>query len=188
MSHILPAQVVDELLERWAEPHRSYHSTTHLRAGLDMLEQLGGGPVERVAFWFHDAVHSNTSPDDELASAALADALLADHLPAPQVAEVRRLILLTTHHRPAADDLAGARICDADLSGMGAEWDDYLGNIAGIRAELRQLDDAQWRRGRATFLERFLERPRIFHTPLGRELWEERARANMMRELDGLTG
>lgn len=186
MSHILPVEVVDELLERWAEPHRRYHSTTHLRAGLEVLEQLGGGPVERVAFWFHDAVHSNTSPDDEEASAALAEALLTGHLPAPQVAEVRRLILLTTHHQPAAEDLAGARVCDADLSGMGAPWEDYVGNIAGIRAELLHVDDAQWRRGRAAFLERFLQRRRIFGTPMGRDLWEEPARANMTRELEWL--
>lgn len=186
MRSLLPEDVVDQLLARWAEPHRRYHATSHLDAGLEALELLGGGPVERIAFWFHDAVHSNTTPDDETASAELAAGLLAGHLPDAQVAEVQRLIMLTTHHQPEPGDLSGARVCDADLSGMGAEWADYRRNVRGIRAELPQVDDAQWRAGRARFLATFLERRRIFHTPLGAELWEERARVNMERELAGL--
>lgn len=186
MTRLLPREVVDDLLARWAEPHRRYHATSHLDNGLEALELLGGGPLERIAFWFHDAVHTNTTPDDETASAGLAADLLAGHLPDVQVAEVQRLIMLTTHHQPEAGDLAGARVCDADLSGMGAPWEDYRANIRGIRAELGQFDDAQWRHGRARFLEAFLERDRIFHTPLGSGLWEERARANMERELSSL--
>lgn len=147
---------------------------------------LGGGPVERIAFWFHDAVHSNSTPADEHASADLAEALLAEHLPRSQVNEVQRLIMLTAHHRPDPGDLHGARVCDADLSGMGSQWDDYLLNITGIRAELPQFDDSQWNQGRALFLERFLQRRRIFSTPLGSELWEEQARTNMTRELTQL--
>lgn len=184
MSELLPGAVVDELLERWTEPHRHYHSTSHLRAGLEALDLLGGGPTERVAFWFHDAVHSNTTPADETASAELAGSLLAGHLPAAEIAEVRRLIMLTTHHQPDVTDLPGSRLCDADLSGMGSSWEDYLVNIAGIRAELPVIDDEQWRHGRSRFLEGFLAHEWLFHTARGRELWEARARANMERELD----
>lgn len=183
MRQLLPAAVVDELLERWAEPHRHYHSTSHLLAGLEALEQLGGAPAERVAFWFHDAVHSNSTPADETASAELAGALLEGHLPPAEVAEVRRLVMLTTHHQPDPGDLPGARLCDADLSGMGSPWDGYLANIEGIRAELPGLDDEQWRQGRSRFLEGFLAHERLFHTARGRELWEPRARTNMEREL-----
>ncbi|WP_197511770.1 hypothetical protein [Tessaracoccus coleopterorum] len=39
-----------------------------------------GGPLERIAFWFHDAVHTSTSPADELASAELARELLGGTL------------------------------------------------------------------------------------------------------------
>lgn len=182
MTELLPGAVVDELLERWAEPHRHYHATSHLRAGLEALELLGGGPIERIAFWFHDAVHSNSTPADETASAELAGDLLSGHLPDAEIIEVQRLIMLTTHHQPGADDLPGCRLCDADLSGMGSEWDDYVVNIVGIRAELPQFDDEQWRRGRSRFLEGFLDHEWLFHTARGRELWEDRARANMQRE------
>ncbi|GAB3816703.1 hypothetical protein GCM10028820_16410 [Tessaracoccus terricola] len=141
-----------------------------------------------MAFWFHDAVHSNSTPADETASAELAAALLAGHLPAAEIAEVQRLIMLTTHHQPDASDLPGSRLCDADLSGMGSRWEDYLDNITGIRAELPQFDEEQWRHGRARFLERFLDHEWLFHTARGQNLWEHRARTNMERELELLRG
>lgn len=187
VSELLPAAVVDELLDRWSEPHRHYHSTTHLNSGLIALEELGGGPIERIAFWFHDAIHSNSTPQDETASAELVGALLDGVRSPTEIAEIQRLILLTTHHQPDEGDLPGQRLCDADLSGMGLDWSGYRANIAGIRAELPGLTDEAWRRGRAAFLEKFLERPRLFHTPLGRSRWERRARRNMERELARLT-
>lgn len=186
MTDLLPDAVVDELLRRWSEPHRHYHSETHLRAGLAALDRLGAGPLERIAFWFHDAVHSNTTPSDEEASADLARRLLVGHRSPSEIDEVRRLVLLTASHRPAADDLPGARVCDADLSPLAAPWEQYVASVAGIRAELPRLDDDRWRDGRSAFLEAFLRRDRLFWTPLGRQAWEEAARANMSRELAAL--
>lgn len=180
---MLPGSVVDELLQRWSEPHRSYHSTTHLVSGLEALEELGGTQLERVAFWFHDAVHTNTTPADEVASAKLAGELLAGHFSAADIREVRRLVMLTTHHQPAPDDEAGCRVCDADLSGMGADWDAYVDNIAGLRVEFPQLDAEQWSHGRSRFLVKFLQRDWLFNTWQARHLWEDKARANMVREL-----
>lgn len=183
---LLPAEAETELRRRWAEPHRHYHSTTHLVAGLAALDLLGAGDVERIAFWFHDAVHSNRTPADEEASAALAGELLAGSVAPKVIDEVRRLVMLTSHHLPAPDDVAGARLSDADLSAMAADPAGYAANVAGIRAELPGLTDEQWRLGRGAFLERFLQRDRLFHTPTGRGLWERRARSNMQRELETL--
>lgn len=183
---LLPDDVARALLERWSEPHRHYHSVTHLESGLVALEQLGGRRLEQIAFWFHDAVHSNQTPADETASAAVAEGLLADHLSSDEIAEVVRLIMLTAGHRTEADDGPGQRVCDADLSGLGAEWEQYSVNVAGIRAELPHLTDHQWREGRSAFLSHFVERDHLFATELGRDLWEQRARENLRRELDEL--
>lgn len=183
---LLPAEVETELRRRWAEPHRHYHSTTHLVSGLAALDLLGAGDPERIAFWFHDAVHSNRTPADEEASAALAGELLAGCLEPAAVREVQRLVMLTSHHQPGTDDVAGARLCDADLSALGADPGQHKVNVAGIRAELPGLTDEQWRLGRGAFLERFLRRDRLFHTPTGRRLWESRARENLRQELASL--
>lgn len=182
----LPLPIAAELLRRWGEPHRSYHSTTHLVMGLQALDVLGGGRLERVAFWFHDARHSNTSPDDEIASAALVGALLGGVLGPADVHEVQRLVLLTTRHQPEPGDDAGARLCDADLAGLAAPWHLYRANTSGIRHEMPWITDEQFRVGRAAFMTRFLQRPRIYHTHYGEQQWEAAARRNIRREIDEL--
>ena len=183
---LLPDHVVAELLARWAEPHRRYHGHSHLQDGLAALDLLQAGRLERVAFWFHDAVHHNSSPHDELASAALARELLRD-LPAAEVDEVCRLILVTVDHAPHPEDEAGGRMADADLHGLGLSWARYCANVAAIRAELPELGPAGWVERRRQFLARMLTRGSVFHTPTGLALWERQARGNLRGELDQLS-
>ncbi|MEO7587875.1 MAG: metal-dependent phosphohydrolase [Arachnia sp.] len=183
---LLPEEVADELLQRWAEPHRHYHGMSHLIDGLAALETLGGSRLERMAFWFHDAVHSNSTPADEDASAELvADLLVGHELPA-DIAEIQRLVLLTAGHRTEPDDPPGQRVCDADLSALGADPATYRRNVEGIRAELPKLSEAEWELGRSRFLTQFLERECFFATDTGRQLWEASARVNVQNELDNL--
>ncbi|GAA4891275.1 hypothetical protein GCM10025789_05100 [Tessaracoccus lubricantis] len=182
-QEVLPAGVAAELLARWQEPHRRYHGVTHLDDGLAVLEQLGGGDLEKIAYWCHDAVHTNSSPTDELASAEVARALLAPHLTPGEVDEVCRLVLVTVSHLPAPEDERGARVADADLHGLGLPWDAYVANLAAIRAELPGLSDAGWRERRQAFAARMLQRPHIFATEVGRQRWEVTARDNLEREV-----
>lgn len=139
-----------------------------------------------MAFWFHDAVHHNSTPDDELASAALARDLLGG-LPIAEVDQVCRLILVTVDHAPHPADEAGGRMADADLHGLGLPWERYLHNVAAIRAELPALSPAEWVERRRRFVERMLSRGSVFHTQTGLELWELQARHNLRRELDQLS-
>ena len=182
-SDDLPDMVRRRLLERWHEPHRRYHGVGHLRFGLDALTQLGAQRLERIAYWCHDAVHTNTSPSDEHASVDIAEELLWGRISDAELEEVTRLILVTIHHSPRSGDAAGARISDADLAGLAADWPDYLENAAGIRAELPQLSEASWRERRSVQLQSLVSRERIFHTEYGFARWEDRARVNMLREL-----
>ncbi len=184
----LPDDVRDDLLGRWREPHRHYHGERHLVDGLAVLDQLGATDLERIAFWCHDAVHTNTTPDDERASAEVARRLLSEHLTLPEMREVERLILLTIAHRPARGDDVGARIVDADLAALALPWPDYERNTLAIRAELPHVSDEQWRLGRAAVLRRLLGVDHLFHTRHGRAQWEAPARANLERELQDLVG
>lgn len=185
-SATLPRDVAEELLKRWKEPHRLYHGISHLRQGLRALEELGGTRTERIAFWFHDAVQTNSTPEDEQASAALVSRLLAAHESALLVSEVQRLVLLTAGHHTDPGDHPGQRVCDADLSGLGADASVYRKNVNGIREEMPHLSQQEWVKGRTAFLTRFLERERFFATEIGYVRWERRARANLEEELAGL--
>ena len=173
-----------QLLERWNEPHRDYHGQSHLAYGLDRLEELGAAPLEYVALWFHDAVHHNDTPSDELASAVMARELLEGVLPPDQVEEVARLVLVTINHDPRPGDGAGARVSDADLAVLGTEPSDYARTVQSIRAEFSQLAEPEWDRGRIAFTGTLLNRPRLFLTPEGERLWEAAARRNLAHERD----
>ncbi len=179
----LPEDVVADLLRRWSEPHRRYHGLGHLADGLAVLDVLGAGKLERTAFWFHDAVHTMTSPDDEMASAAVAREALAGVLPAGEVDEVCRLVLLTAEHWPDREDQRGARVCDADLRALAAPHSEYVANRDAIRAELPGISDEEWQRQRLAFARSLLARPSIFATDVGRSRWEQRARENLRHEI-----
>ncbi len=171
------------LLTRWAEPHRHYHDVRHLVECLDAAIQLGAGRSELLALWFHDAVHTNSPGTDETASADLMRGLLAGVVPARDLAEVTRLVLLTREHRPEPGDRAGAVVCDADLWVLGARPRRYTESVRDLRVE-SELDESAWTRIRRLQLAARLARP-IYHSPAGVRR-EPRARGNLAAELESL--
>ncbi|MFI7277702.1 metal-dependent phosphohydrolase [Streptomyces sp. NPDC049879] len=182
------ARLGRELLARWAEPHRRYHTTAHLAAVLGHLDELAGHPAEPVAVelaaWFHDAVYDPYSPDNEEMSARLAEELLGG---GPRATEVARLVRLTAGHDPDPDDRNGAALCDADLAVLASTPERYAVYAAEVRQEYAYVDDDAFREGRADVLRRLLALPALFHTPYAAEHWERAARFNLRAELELLT-
>lgn len=183
--------VGEELLRRWSEPHRRYHTLTHLRKTLRAADLLLGSDEDadavRYAIWFHDAVYEGRPGEDEEESALLAERLLGRMGVVPAlVGEVARLVRLTTDHHAEVGDHAGAVLCDADLSVLGSEPEGYLTYAAAVRDEYRHVPDDLFRAGRIRVLKSLLDAPRLFHTEPGRRRWEARARANMSAEMERL--
>ena len=118
-----PYPYADNLLARWSEPQRKYHTVAHLTAVLDHIDVLEEHAEEpelvRLAAWFHDAVYRPDRSENEERSAALAERALAEAgLAADAVAEVARLVRLTVGHDPSDDDTHGEALCDADLDAV----------------------------------------------------------------------
>lgn len=189
-TQLLPGQerLGADLLRRWSEPHRRYHGIQHLQEALIALGNLGGEAVtERLAIWYHDAVHTGVPGTDEQRSAELAAAdLTAVGLAEPTVAEVVRLVLITTDHSPDPSDLPGARVSDADLAILAADPQRYRLSVAALRAESPGLTDTAWRAARAARLESLIAAPWLFHTRAGRARWEGAARENLIAEYQEL--
>ncbi|PMR59158.1 metal-dependent phosphohydrolase [Verrucosispora sp. ts21] len=182
-----------ELLERWREPHRHYHTVDHLTAVLDVVDRYASAgrrpDLVRLAAWCHDAVYDPRAPGDrnERDSAALADTLLTGAgLPGPEVAEVRRLVLLTAGHQVDPADADGVLLCDADLAVLAAAEPEYDRYASAIRREYAHVPPAAYRIGRAQVLTHLLALPSIFRLPRPATRWEPRARANLARELGTL--
>lgn len=184
----------DDLRERlcaaYDDPARGYHDLRHLAEVLQRIDELvpAGHPTRDallLAAWFHDAVYEGSmAEDNEERSARLAERELAG---TPHVDQVARLVRLTAGHRPADDDLDGQLLCDADLAILAAGPERYDDYTAGVRAEYAAVPERAFREGRRLVLEDLLAKDTLFHTPAARERWEDRARANVLAEIEELT-
>lgn len=187
-----PVPYADDLLKRWQEPQRHYHTLTHLTAVLDhidVLDEYAADPdVVRLAAWFHDAVYLPERSENEERSARLAERALPEAGVADaKTAEAARLIRLTVTHDPADDDRDGQVLCDADLAILAASPSAYAAYAAGVREEYHFVPNDAFREGRAAVLRQLLALPRLFRTPYGAERWEATARYNVTSELEMLS-
>lgn len=178
------ADLRDELLMAWDRD--GYHDLLHLTEVLDRLDQLAAGgadferPVVDLAAWFHDAVYVG-GDDDEEQSAQWAERAL----PVSYAAEVARLVRMTLEHRPDQADVNACALSDADLAILAAPHERYDVYVAGVRADFAHVPDAEFAAGRRAVLTDLAARTRLFRTPQAVDLWEDAARANLARELDG---
>ncbi|MEV4613764.1 hypothetical protein AB0K43_14380 [Kitasatospora sp. NPDC049258] len=183
-----PQPYGEELLKRWAEPQRRYHTTDHLRAVLDQVDALAGpadgADAVRLAAWFHDAVYRPDRSENEERSAVLAvRALRAAGLAEPLVEEVARLVRLTVSHDPAPGDRGGELLCDADLAVLGGSPDQYAAYAAAVREEYGFVPEDAFRAGRAAILRQLLALPALYRTEAARTRFDAAARANLAAEL-----
>jgi predicted metal-dependent HD superfamily phosphohydrolase len=187
-----PLPYADNLLARWQEPQRRYHTLAHLGAVLDhvdVLEEYADDPhLVRLAAWFHDAVYLPDRSENEDRSARLAERALPEAgVPDEKTAEVARLVRLTTTHAPADDDRNGQVLCDADLAILAAPPSGYAAYTAAVREEYGFVPTDAFRAGRSEILRQLLALPRLFRTPYGEREWEATARYNLTSELEMLS-
>lgn len=176
--------LLDDLLRRYGEPHRSYHNLFHIEWLFSALEPhpIAEQAALELAVWFHDAVYDTTRDTNEEESAELARRTLEPF--DPELAHrVSDMVLATkTHH---SDDPATQLLLDADLSILGAESAVYQRYSRAIRQEYAWLPPEAYRAGRLRVLRSFLSRPRIYVTQAFGGL-EEAARANLRGEVEWL--
>jgi predicted metal-dependent HD superfamily phosphohydrolase len=183
-----------ELVGRYDHATRHYHDLRHLREVLDRIELLarqhGDDVTDALLFaaWFHDSVYDMRRTDNEEESARFAEDGLASHgVAAAVVAEVARLVRITATHQPQPGDTQAETLCDADLAILAADPGRYAEYVRGVRAEYHRVRDAEFSRRRAEVLVDLLDREHLFSTPAGRTWWEDRARKNLLAELEGLS-
>lgn len=181
-----PAELEDELVRRYEEPHRAYHTMQHLTecfAALAPAAHLAERLAEiQLALWFHDAIYDTTARDNEAKSADWAKEALAAK---PDVADrVHGLVMATKHDAVPSGD--AALLVDVDLSILGADEARFEQYDVQIRKEYAWVPDDAYVAARRKILSSFLERETLYGTDWFRERSEERARANLTRALEKL--
>jgi len=193
-------ETIKLLLKRHAEPHRRYHTATHVMRVLEHVDEMvrNEKPVSkeksadadvgaiRAAALFHDIVYNPRSPTNEHDSAGIAvDALWQIGWPESRLALVYHLIEATAGHTAAGFE--AAVLLDADLAILGADPSSYADYVDAVRFEYEFVDDDAWRSGRAAVLGAFLARERIYNTTTMSAAREAQARTNLAAELATLT-
>ncbi|WP_086666939.1 HD domain-containing protein [Lentzea kentuckyensis] len=180
-----------DLMERYAEPHRSYHNTFHVmsvvRDSSALADAFAFTTEERailaLAACAHDVIYDGKPGEDERASAAWARERLHG-LEEEHIARVESLVLATITH--SSDDPLAHVLLDADLAILGSEPEHYERYSQAVRQEYAQYDDETWRAGRTRVLKTLLDREDLYVSEPARQMWDAAARVNLARELQSL--
>lgn len=177
----------EDLLQRYREPHRHYHSLAHLEDCLSQAANLRpqfvhAGEVE-YALWFHDAMYDTRKTDNEQRCADWArQSALAAGLDAAAAQRIYELILATRHASlPATAD--AALLIDIDLSILGADAARFDAYEHEIRSEYHWVPSFLFQLKRKQLLREFLARPKIYSSAEYQRRLEAPARANLARSI-----
>lgn len=170
----------------YQEENRAYHNLDHIA---DCFKKLDNWPSEvpqrnavELALWFHDIIYDTKRADNESVSAGLAKHFLGDH---PLVETVFGLILSTRHHAVQMSE-SESILCDIDLSILGGTEKEYETYCDGIYKEFSWVPEEMFCSSRIKVLNSFVDREHIFYTEHYRTLLENRAEANILREIRAL--
>ena len=186
----VPAAAIHaELLQRYSESHRAYHTQRHLDECLCLLDQSGtlcDEPDEvAIALWFHDAFYLPRRNDNERRSA---DWLLrvANDAGVTCARQTRlHALVMATCHVAAPSDRDAQALVDIDLAILGAPAERFDAYEQQVRREYRWVPNLLFRRKRAAALQNFLDRPQIYAST-GFHRFEDAARGNILRSLSAL--
>ena len=183
-------QMLERLSSAYSEPHRHYHTASHIEACLlefDAVRALAQSEAEvEIALWFHDVIYLPRASDNERRSADMASQFLATSGVSPEsCARVHSHVMATVHNVEPADPDAHLLV-DVDLSILGQDTECYDRFERAIREEYKWVPWFLYRRKRAEVLGSFLEREYIYSTESFRCRYELSARANLERAIDSL--
>jgi predicted metal-dependent HD superfamily phosphohydrolase len=182
--------LLPDLLQRYSEPQRKYHTLQHLDACLAHFEALrdqASHPEEvELALWYHDAVYVVRAKDNEQLSADMAHAALLGAGASEAAAQRVHAMVLVSRHDALPRTTDESIFVDVDLAILGAPQHEFDAYEDQIRSEFISIPAAQLRSGRRAILQAFLGRPRIYHTTRFFDRFEAQARANLRRSIEQL--
>ncbi len=182
-----PPDAFDRLVAAYSEPHRHYHTTSHIEhclAEFDAVADLCDSPDEvEFGIWLHDVVYDPRASDNEEQSARIAGEILGQmNCPPKLITAIRKLILATRHiQQPPTSD--ARLLVDIDLSMLGQPPDVFGMYERAIRSEYSWVPEESYRIGRSKVLRSFLDKSAIYCTDGFEKKYGRQARENIMKAL-----
>jgi predicted metal-dependent HD superfamily phosphohydrolase len=181
------SDLMTQILGCYSEPHRHYHTLQHLRECLVLTEEFADLPenpfVIKISLWFHDAIYDVKLHDNEERSAAFARTELQERGIAPEIIQKVSQLILITRHSAQPSTLDEEILSDIDLAILGANESRFLQYEQQIRREYSWVPEHLYQVKRTEILEGFLNRDHIYNTPRFRDLYENKARRNLLNSI-----
>jgi len=182
-----------ELVKHYSEPHRKYHNMDHIAQCLSEFDEVKDTTKYtselEFALFYHDMIYDVFRKDNEEQSAEFAFQI-GKRMALPETfREVVHDLILITEHYPGIYSPDAKIIADIDLSILGKspeEFDEYERKIKEEYAEwIKEFSENAFKNERVNVLAGFLSR-RIYQTDYFYNKYEEQARKNLKRSIDGL--
>lgn len=167
------------------DPARHYHTAVHVQELLQYFLLLRSNLIIMsaeehraviLAIFFHDAIYNAKSSTNEEDSTELFQSFETNGL-------VEEMIMASKAHADT-DKPTVAFFLDLDLSVLGKTDAAYQQYAFLIRKEYSFVPHETYCEKRANILESFLQQQYIYKTVFFRDMFEERARSNLIREID----
>lgn len=154
------ASIIEILTRAYCEPHRCYHTLSHITYMFDVARKYGI-PLDTVqikAIWWHDAVYVPGSNMNEVDSVNL---MLRYEEDTDITHHAANIILDTETRLPRSPE--SAIVLDLDMVIFADTEEAYQRYVRQIRSEYSVLSDREWKEGRLKFLHKLKERE-VFHS------------------------
>ncbi|WP_433778788.1 HD domain-containing protein [Flavobacterium anhuiense] len=178
-----------DLEKAYSKKSRHYHNLTHLKEMIESFEvyqnKLQNPDEILFSIFYHDFIYSASKKDNELKSAEYALSILSENSTLNKQLVFDAICATQLHSQNENEDINW--LIDFDLKILAKDWDDYQIYFEQIRKEYRIYPDFLYKPGRAKALKHFLENNFIFQTDEFRNLYEEKARINIEKEISLLT-
>jgi predicted metal-dependent HD superfamily phosphohydrolase len=183
-----PAKIYADLVRRYSESHRRYHTCDHVAHCLKQFDLaadlMDNSDAVEMGIWFHDAIYKPGAADNELQSAQLFEKI-TDHEESSLKQCVYDLIMVTKHpeYPKCLDEKF---MVDIDLSSFALPWAAFIQDSEAVREEFDQLSDASFFAGHLKFLNSLVGRSTFFFTDFFQTRYEAIARQNIARYMKDL--
>lgn len=187
-NHLLINELWDNINSNYSQKNRHYHNLDHLENLYKKLypyrDKFKNWNIVLLSIFYHDIIYNTLKSDNEEKSAQAAlKSLTTIQIPQSEIDICVEMILATKKHS-VSNNLDINYFTDADLSILGANWEEYEQYFKNVRKEYWFYPSFLYHPGRKKILQHFLSMERIFKTEEFFDLYEYPARTNIQREID----